>query len=66
MTKNWSDLWHFFSKVIFLNFSLRKYIFFLFFIAEFELLTFHKNNGNFSENEQAEVVENLPTLQINA
>ena len=39
--KNWSDLHNFYSKVIFLNFCLRKY--FLLFFAEFELLIFYKN-----------------------
>ena len=41
MAKSWSDLCNFNSKVIFLNFYLRKY--FLLFFAEFELLMFHNN-----------------------
>ena len=47
MTKNWSDLCNFYSKVIFWNFCLRKY--FLAFFAEFELLMFHNNIVKISE-----------------
>ena len=45
--KSWSDLCGFYSKVIFLNFCLRKY--FLLFFAEFELLTFYNNIVKISE-----------------
>ena len=56
IAKNWSDLCNFCSKVIFLNFCLRKY--FLLFFAEFELLVFHNNIVKISEkNEQAELMK---------
>ena len=59
ITKKWSDLCNFYSKVIFLNFCVRKYI--LLFFAEFKLLIFHNNIVKISEKtEQAELVENLP------
>ena len=45
--KSWSDLCNFYSKVILLNFCLRK--FFLVFFAEFELWMFHNNIVKFSE-----------------
>ena len=45
--KSRSDLCNFYSKVIFLNFCLRKY--FLLFFAEFELLIFYNNNVKISE-----------------
>ena len=57
--KNWPDLCNVYSKVMVLNFSLRKY--FVLFFAEFKLLMFHNNIVKISEkNEQAELVENLP------
>ena len=68
ITKNWSDLCNFYSKVIFWNFCLRTY--FLFFFAEFELLMFHNNIVKISEklNKQnlLKICSNLPTLQISA
>ena len=42
IAKNCFDLCNFYSKEIFWNFCLRKYLF-LFFFAEFELLMFHNN-----------------------
>ena len=45
--KSWSGLCYFYSNVIFWNFCLRKY--FLFFFAEFELLTFYNNIVEISE-----------------
>ena len=47
IAKNWSDLCSFYSKMIFWNFSLRKY--FLLFFAEFELLMVHNNIVKISE-----------------
>ena len=45
--KNWSDLCHFYSKVIFWIFCLRKYS--LLFFVEFELLMFQNNIVEISE-----------------
>ena len=45
--KSWSDLYYFYSKVIFWNFCQRKY--FLLFFAEFKLLTFYNNIVKISE-----------------
>ena len=47
ITKNWSHLCNFYSKVIFWKFYLRKY--FLFFLAEFKSLVFHNNVVKISE-----------------
>ena len=59
MAKSWSDLCNFYSKVIFLNFCLRKH--FLLFFAEFELVMFYNNIVKiFRKIEQVEHVENLP------
>ena len=53
ITKNWSDLCNFYSKVIFWNFCLRKYFFY------FSLLNLN-NIVKISEKiEQVELVENL-------
>ena len=46
--KSWSDLCNFYSKAIFWNFYLRKYL--LLFFAEFELLMLHNNIVKISEN----------------
>ena len=55
--QKWSDLWIFYSKVIFWIFCLRKY--FLFFFADFEL--FHNDIVKISEKiERLELAENLP------
>ena len=53
-----SDLCNFYSKVIFWNFCLRKYLFLFF--AEFELLMFHNNIVEISVKMEYELVENLP------
>ena len=45
--KNWSDLCNVYSKVMFWNFCLRKYL--MLFFAEFELLMFHNNIVKISE-----------------
>ena len=47
IAKNWSDLCNFYSRMIFLNFCLRKY--FLIFFAEFKSLIFHNNIVKISE-----------------
>ena len=59
---------NFYSKVIFLNFCLRK-CFYFFCFAEFELFMFHNNILKISvKNEPANLVKKfaseLPTLQI--
>ena len=56
--KHWSGLCNFYTKVIVLNFCIRKYTILLF--TEFELLMLHNNILKISEkNVQAELVENL-------
>ena len=47
IAKNWSDLCNFYSKVIFWNLCVSKYV--LPFFAEFELLMFHNNIVKISE-----------------
>ena len=66
MTKSWSDLCNFYSKVIFLNFCLKKH--FLLFFAEFELVMFYNNIVKISEKLKVEHVENLAPsyLQLSA
>ena len=66
MAKYWSDLYNFYSKVIFWNFCTRKY--FLLFLR-FELLMFHnfvKISKNWTSRTLLKIASKLPTLQISA
>ena len=59
MSKNWSDLCNFYSKVIFWNFCLRKY-FFTFLCWIWIIDASQQYCENFKKIEQAELIENLP------
>ena len=67
MAINWSNLCNFYSEEIFFFFFfsifvLENIFFFLLFFAEFKYFMFHINIVKISEkNEQAELVENLPS-----
>ena len=57
MAKNWSDLCNFYSKVIFLEFLIKKIVFM--FLCRIWIIDVSQYCENFRKNDQAELVENL-------